>query len=87
MTSASASIRANSARIASFSSVVADLSASDRVAGNILDKAAAHLSEAVQAAIRRVHLSGPQPPRVVAVGRNVDHDMLVAPASRGDVPG
>lgn len=57
------------ARIASFSSVVADLSASDRVAGNILDKAAAHLSEAVQAAIRRVHLSGPQPPRVVAVGR------------------
>lgn len=56
------------ARIASFATVVADLSASDRVAGNILDKAAAHLSEAVQAAIRRVHLTGPQPPRVVAVG-------------------
>ena len=56
------------ARIASFATVVADLSASDRVAGNILDKAAAHLSEAVQAAIRRVHLSGPQPPHVVAVG-------------------
>lgn len=57
------------ARIASFATVVGELSASDRVAGNILDKAAAHLSEAVQAAIRRVHLTGPQPPRVVAVGR------------------
>lgn len=56
------------ARIASFAAVVADLASSDRVAGNILDKAAAHLSEAVQAAIRRVHLTGPQPPRVVAVG-------------------
>lgn len=56
------------ARIASFASTVAELANTDRVAGNILDKAAAHLSEAVQAAIRRVHLSGPNPPRVVALG-------------------
>ncbi len=56
------------ARIASFAQVVASLAETDRVAGNILDKAAAHLSEAVQAAIRRVHLTGPNPPRVVAVG-------------------
>lgn len=56
------------ARIASFSAMVNDLAATDRVAGNILDKAAAHLSEAVQAAIRRAHLTGPNPPRVAAIG-------------------
>lgn len=56
------------ARVASFASKVDDLAASDRVAGNILDKAAAHLSEAVQAAIRRAELVGPYPPRVAALG-------------------
>ena len=65
------------ARIARFADVVAELSASDRVAGNILDKAAAHLSEAVQAAIRRVPLSGPQPPRVAAVGSVFRHERVL----------
>lgn len=55
-------------RVAAFAGRVDDLAATDRVAGNILDKAAAHLSEAVQAAIRRVHLNGPQPPHVIALG-------------------
>ncbi len=56
------------ARVAAFAAKVDNLAASDRVAGNIVDKAAAHLSEAVQAAIRRVHLNGPHPPRVAAIG-------------------
>lgn len=65
------------ARIAAFAQVVAALSATDRVAGNILDKAAAHLSEAVQAAIRRVHLTGPNPPRVVALGSVFAHERVL----------
>jgi len=65
------------ARIASFADVVMDLAASDWVSANILDKAAAHLSEAVQAAIRRVHLSGPQPPRVAAVGKVFHNDTVL----------
>ena len=56
------------ARIAAFATVVMNAAATDRVAANILDKAAAHLSEAVQAAVRRVHLGGPVAPRVAAVG-------------------
>lgn len=56
------------ARIAAFAGIVSELAASDRVAANILDKAAAHLSEAVQAAVRRVHLNGPQTPRVAVLG-------------------
>ncbi len=56
------------ARIAAFSAQVNQLAASDRVAGNVLDKAAAHLSESVQAALRRVHLTGPVVPRVAAIG-------------------
>ena len=55
-------------RVAAFAGKVNELAATDRVAANILDKAAAHLSEAVHAAIRRVDLHGPQPPRVAAVG-------------------
>ncbi|MDO5534198.1 MAG: BadF/BadG/BcrA/BcrD ATPase family protein [Propionibacteriaceae bacterium] len=55
------------ARVASFASVVMDLAPTDRVANTILDKAAAHLSEAVQAAVRRVHL-GTEAPRVAAIG-------------------
>ena len=57
------------ARIASFADLVMNLAPSDRVASNILDKAAAHLSEAVQAAVRRAYLTGPEPPRVSALGR------------------
>lgn len=55
-------------RIAAFAGRVNELAATDRVAANILDKAAAHLSEAVFAGIRRVDLHGPQPPRVAAIG-------------------
>lgn len=55
-------------RIAAFAERVNELAASDRVAGNILDKAAAHLSEAVQAGLRRVQLVGPQTPRVAVLG-------------------
>ncbi len=55
-------------RIASYFAKVDALAATDRVAANILDKAAAHLSEAVQAAIRRAGLTRPNAPRVVALG-------------------
>lgn len=55
--------------IAGFSDTVMELAASDRVAGNILDKAAAHLSEAVHAGIRRAGLTAPRTPHVAAVGR------------------
>lgn len=54
------------ARIAAFSRVVDELAASDRVAAMILDKAAAHLAESVQAALRRVHVT--RTPRVAALG-------------------
>lgn len=60
------------ARVASYAAKVDALAASDRVSANILDKAAAHLSEAVQAAIRRAGLTGPDSPRVVAVGSVFD---------------
>lgn len=56
------------ARIAAFSRRVDELAASDRVAGNILDKAAAHLSEAVQAGLKRVDIVGPEIPRVAVLG-------------------
>lgn len=64
------------ARIASFAVKVDALAATDRVAGNIIDKAAAHLSEAVQAAIRRVHLHGPKPPHVATLGGAFNSDRL-----------
>lgn len=56
------------ARIASFAREVSRLSMSDRVAHTIMEKAAAHLSEAVQAAVRRAALDVSQPPRVAALG-------------------
>lgn len=56
------------ARIAAFASTVTRMADLDRVAGNIADKAAAHLSESVQAGIRRAHLHGPTPPKVAALG-------------------
>lgn len=55
-------------RLAGYAPKVDSLAETDRVAGNILDKAAAHLSEAVQAALRRAGLTGPETPRVVALG-------------------
>lgn len=55
-------------RISSYAAKVDALAATDRVAANILDKAAAHLSEAVQAAIRRAGLTSPDAPRVVVGG-------------------
>ncbi|WP_232548323.1 N-acetylglucosamine kinase [Propioniciclava soli] len=64
-------------RVASFAAKVDALAASDRVAGNILDKAAAHLSEAVQAAIRRVELQGTPAPRVAAIGGVFDSHRVV----------
>lgn len=64
-------------RVASFAAKVDALAASDRVAGNILDKAAAHLSEAVQAAIRRVDLQSSTPPRVAAIGGVFDSHRVV----------
>lgn len=59
-------------RIASYAPKVDALAATDRVAANILDKAAAHLSEAVQAAIRRAGLTRPDAPHVVALGSVFD---------------
>lgn len=56
------------ARIAAFARRVDQLAASDRVAGNILDKAAAHLSEAVQAGLKRVNVVGPEIPHVAVLG-------------------
>ncbi len=55
-------------RVAAYATKVDALAASDRVAANILDKAAAHLSEAVHAAIRRAGLTRPDAPHVVALG-------------------
>jgi glucosamine kinase len=55
-------------RVAAYFPKVDALAATDRVAANILDKAAAHLSEAVQAAIRRAGLTRPNAPKVVALG-------------------
>ena len=63
-------------RIADFAEQVVALAPTDRVAANILDKAAAHLSEAVQAAIRRVGLSGPETPHVVAIGHVFESDRV-----------
>lgn len=63
-------------RIAAYAAKVDALAATDRVAANILDKAAAHLSEAVQAAIRRAGLTRPDPPRVVGVGTVFESDRV-----------
>lgn len=64
------------ARIAAFSVRVSQLAASDRVAGNILDKAAAHLSESVQAALHRVHIGSRTVPRVAALGGVFNSDRV-----------
>lgn len=65
------------ARVASYAAKVDALAADDPVAANILDKAAAHLSEAVLAGAHRVGLMGHEPPRVCAVGNVFSSARLV----------
>ncbi|WP_298129974.1 BadF/BadG/BcrA/BcrD ATPase family protein [Micropruina sp.] len=57
------------ARVASYAVKVDEAAATDPVARNILDKAAAHLSEAVIAAAHRVELGRHEPPVVCALGK------------------
>ncbi|WP_040158298.1 N-acetylglucosamine kinase [Nigerium massiliense] len=64
------------ARIAALAGEVNRLADTDRVARIIVDKAAAHLSEAALAAIRRVGLSGPSVPRVAVLGRVFDSERI-----------
>ena len=64
------------ARIASYAGKVNVLAGTDRVAANIIDKAAAHLSEAVQAALRRVGINGSSTPRVAVLGQVFESDRL-----------
>lgn len=64
-------------RIAAYATKVDELASTDPVAGNILDKAAAHLSEAVFAGARRVGLGNGAPPRVCAVGRSFRSERLI----------
>lgn len=66
------------ARIASYAGKVNLLAKTDRVAGMIMDKAAAHLSESVQAALRRVGLNGPETPRVAVLGQVFESDRIRA---------
>ena len=60
------------ARVASYAARVDEAAATDPVARNILDKAAAHLSEAVVAAAHRAELGRHEPPTVCAVGTTFD---------------
>ena len=60
------------ARVASYAAKVDAAAATDPVARNILDKAAAHLTEAVVAAAHRVGLGRHEPPAVCAVGPTFD---------------
>ncbi len=55
--------------MASYAVKVDEAAATDPVARNILDKAAAHLSEAVIAAAHRVELGRHEPPVVCALGK------------------
>ena len=64
-------------RIARYARIVDALAPTDPVAANILDKAAAHLSEAVFAATSRVGLVEHQPPRVCAVGQTFSSSRLL----------
>lgn len=56
-------------RIADFAKVVDELADDDPVAAEIMDEAAAELSESVLAGLRRVDLMGGEPPRVCALGQ------------------
>ena len=57
------------ARIASYAAKVDQVAGTDPVARNILDKAAAHLAEAVVAGAHRVALGRGEPPHVCALGQ------------------
>lgn len=57
------------ARVASYAAKVDQVSGSDLVARNILDKAAAHLAEAVVAAANKVAIGRGDPPFVCALGQ------------------
>ena len=57
------------ARVASYAAKVDHVAGSDPVARDILDRAAAHLAEAVGAAARRVGLGRDRPPLVCALGQ------------------
>ena len=57
------------ARVASYAAKVDQVAGSDPVARDILDRAAAHLAEAVGAAARRVGLGRDRPPLVCALGQ------------------
>lgn len=56
-------------RVGAFAKVVDELADSDPTAAEIMDRAAAELSESVLAGLRRVDLMGPTPPRVCALGQ------------------
>ena len=58
-------------RIASYAAKVDQVSGTDLVARNILDRAAAHLSEAVVSAAHKVGLGRGEPPYVCALGPDV----------------
>lgn len=60
------------ARVASYATLVDEAAHNDPVARNILDKAAAHLAEAVVAAAHRVCLGRGEPPTVCALGRTFE---------------
>ncbi|MFT3970590.1 MAG: BadF/BadG/BcrA/BcrD ATPase family protein [Micropruina sp.] len=64
------------ARVASYAAKVDEAAANDPVARNILDKAAAHLSEAVVAAAHRVELGRHEPPTVCALGTTFESSRL-----------
>ncbi|MFT4217119.1 MAG: BadF/BadG/BcrA/BcrD ATPase family protein [Micropruina sp.] len=66
------------ARVASYASRVDEAAVTDPVARNILDKAAAHLSESVVAAAYRVDLGRHEPPTVCALGTTFESDRVRA---------
>lgn len=64
-------------RIAGYAAKVDAIAGTDLVARNILDKAAAHLSEAVVAAAHRVDLGRHEPPFVCALGQTFKSERLL----------
>lgn len=64
------------ARVASYAAKVDEAAATDPVARNILDKAAAHLSEAVVAAAHRVELGRHEPPTVCPLGKTFESSRI-----------
>lgn len=65
------------ARVASYAAKVDQVAAHDPVARNILDKAAAHLAEAVVAGAHRVGLGRGEPPLVCALGQTFTSKRLL----------